>query len=151
MKILLALNQSEHSYKALQHAIKLCKSLKQYSLQIINIVALNPKTSLPIFDEIDTASNLEITEKSENERKWCEETIKKECDDVKYEFLQIEGEGDVGHVLKQYIDENSLELDLIVMGSSHKGSFEKWVVGSTPDYCLAHIPVALTVVKHLDN
>lgn len=151
MKIVLALNKSEHSLKALEHTVKLCKSLKHYNLQIINIVALNPKTTLPIFDEIDIASNIEITEKSENERKWCEQMIKQECDVIKYEFLQLEGEGEVGLVLKQYIDENSLELDLIVMGSSHKGSIEKYIVGSTPDYCLANIPVPLTLVKHLDN
>jgi nucleotide-binding universal stress UspA family protein len=82
---------------------------------------------------------------AENERIACEKLL--EGLDVFYEFTQLEGQGDVGEILKEYIQDNLDSLDMIVMGSSHKGTLEKWVVGSTTDYCLSFLSIPVTVVK----
>lgn len=121
MKILLAFDTSKHAEKALEYTVKLCQNLKEFELHIINIVALNPKNLLPILDQMEKVCNLELQEQAEEERKQIESRLEQLT--IKYEFFQIEGHGDVGVVLSEYLSENTF--DMLVMGSSHKGTFGK--------------------------
>lgn len=126
MKVLVAINESKHSHNAMLHAVKLCKNLKKYSLLFMNIISLNPKPKTPFMDHLEEGINLQLKEDADNLYVQLNEMMRREAQGVEFEFLQIEGEGSPGQVLEKYLKENSIQLDLIVMGSSHKGQFEKY-------------------------
>ena len=94
---------------------------------------------------------MELEESGEQEKTFLQHRL--ESLEVEYEFVQLEGEGDIGPMLadvwliNEYINENITDLGMLIMGSTHKGSLEKWMVGSVTDYCLQHSPCPVTVVK----
>lgn len=66
---------------------------------------------------------------------------------IKYEFLQIEGEEEEGPLLFDYISQNKLKVEMIVVGSQlNKSKLERYAVGSFSSYTLVNAKCPVTVV-----
>ncbi|KAJ3303260.1 hypothetical protein HDV03_004088 [Kappamyces sp. JEL0829] len=140
MNVMVAVDNSLAGIKAMEYAAKLCQNLKSYNLYVVNIISLNPTTTMPYIDHLSTVYNIEIEEGAEGERKAIQAIL--DHLEVTYEFAQIEGESDApGPILLEYLEESApqLGLDLFLVGSRHKSTLEKLTEGSFSEYCLEHV------------
>ncbi|KAI9098273.1 hypothetical protein DFS34DRAFT_620193 [Phlyctochytrium arcticum] len=148
--VMVAANNTSASRTALDHAIKLCGALRvKCKLYVVYFIALNPKQTLPYIDHLEKAYNMEIqsnaeTDVEEGKKYLAEHTVGKH---FSYEFVQVEGEGETGPLIEEYIRENHTDLDLFIVGTRNLGGLQKWALGSVSDYCLHHLECPVTVVK----
>ncbi|KAJ3356253.1 hypothetical protein HDU91_005565 [Kappamyces sp. JEL0680] len=138
MNVMVAVDNSLAGIKAMEYAAKLCQNLKSYNLYVVNIISLNPTTTMPYIDHLSTVYNIEIEEGAEGERKAIQAFVSGVATNVNsildhlevtYEFAQIEGESDApGPILLEYLEESApqLGLDLFLVGSRHKSTLEKY-------------------------
>ena len=115
VQILVALNDSPASFKALDAAVKHVQSLKvSYELFLIHFVALNPPQAFPYLDHLDKGFNIEI---QETEDKIVNSLAKKLQDNyygkVNYSFIKVEGNGETGPIIEEYIQSQLPNLDMI--------------------------------------
>ncbi|KAJ3044981.1 hypothetical protein HDV00_012401 [Rhizophlyctis rosea] len=152
-KVMVAANNSPSSYKALQHAVDLCLRLKcEYKLFIVYFVALNPKRALPYLDHLEKAYNMEIQSTAEKDVAECKEYFSKNyAGQVNYEFVEVEGEGETGPLIEEYVNETHPDLNLLVLGSRELGALKRWALGSVSDYCIQHLKCPIMVVKDTEH
>jgi len=150
-KILVAAEESDISYNAIQYAFDLCSRLStSYTLSIIYIVALNPETNVPFLHSLDRASNLNILLEAKESAAKIKDYLKK-CEsihsDVSYQFIEHEDHGLVGEILKGYIEKNQPDLNLLIVGSRNLDGLQKLVLSSTSDYLIKNVRCPVTIVK----
>ncbi|KAI9007355.1 hypothetical protein BC832DRAFT_449676 [Gaertneriomyces semiglobifer] len=102
-KVMVAVNNTPQSYKALDTAVNLCKKLKvEYKLYIVYFVALNPKQSIPYIDHLERAYNMEIQSNAEVDVQQCKQHLSElYSGKVNYEFVEVEGEGETGPLIEE--------------------------------------------------
>lgn len=160
IQILVALNDTPASFKALDAAIKHVLSLKvEYKLFLIHFVALNPPQNFPYLDHLDKGFNIEI---QEEEDKIVTRLAQKLQDNyygkVNYSFIKVEGNGEVGPIIEDYIQSQLPLLDMvysiflhefmIIVGTRNHGALKRWALGSVSDYLIHHLKCPVTVVKN---
>ncbi|KAI8920906.1 hypothetical protein DFJ77DRAFT_447816 [Powellomyces hirtus] len=128
LKIVVAANNTPSSYKALEYALSLCCKIPaaNYMLEIVYFVALNPHQTLPYIDHLERAYNLEIQEAAEKEVAICKKYLAQHFDGkVKYNLIEVEGEGETGPLIEEYINETHPDLDLFIVGTRNLGSIQR--------------------------
>ncbi|CAG8664446.1 13505_t:CDS:2, partial [Acaulospora morrowiae] len=163
-KILVAAEESNISFNAIQYAFDLCSRLSaSYTLSIIYVVALNPETNVPFIHSLDRASNLNILLEAKETVAKIKEHLKKFESihpNVKYQFIEHEDHGLVGEILKGYIEKKQPDLNLLIVGSRNLDGLQKvcalfprassvlsLVLSSTSDYLVKNIRCPVTIVK----
>ncbi|KAJ3393607.1 hypothetical protein HDU92_007646 [Lobulomyces angularis] len=147
-KIFVAANATEQSYEAINFAAQLCKNLKDYKLIIGFFVPLNSETNIPYLDHLDKSYNMEIQEQSEKELKELKGFLKKNYyEKVDYDFFEVEGEGEAGPLIKEYLEKNYKDINLCCVGSRHLGGLKKLVYGSTSEYLVHNLSCPVTIVS----
>ena len=53
---------------------------------------------------------------------------------VNYEFIQVEGEGEIGPLIKEYVDTERPDLSMLVVGTRLLRGVQKLFLGSVSDY-----------------
>jgi nucleotide-binding universal stress UspA family protein len=103
-QLIVAADNSPQSLKAMEVAVKFCLGLKQpYVIYVLHAVALNPKQTLPYIDHLEKAYNLEIMEEQEKVIKDLQQKLHKYAGKVNYKLIKVEGEGEEGPILEDFI------------------------------------------------
>jgi nucleotide-binding universal stress UspA family protein len=136
-KILVGLDGSQNSFRALEEALKLAK-LNEGELHTISV------EELPYFSE--TVSEIE-EEKTENESK-IQEAINKAKELAAKNGYQIEPHILSGHGVKVIIDfVNKHKIDLLIIGFVGRSALYDRVMGSTSLSLVRLAPCSVYVVK----
>jgi nucleotide-binding universal stress UspA family protein len=140
-KILVPVDQSENSSRALEYALKLAKSTAS------KVVLLSVIQDIPSYSGESYVSIQEL-EKSfqESTKKYVDDLLKKA--EMKYD---IKAQGIVrqgGHPARIILDVAKSEgADLIIMGSRGMGSFKKMLLGSVSHAVISHATVPVLTVR----
>ncbi len=139
-KILVPLDGSENSMRALKYGLFLCSKLKS-KLTILYVIEIPPfvyiqsqKIVNSIILELEKEAK-DILKKSANQAKGF---------DIELETVSLKGD-DVCSIIIGYSEKNGF--DLIVIGSRGKGLFKEALLGSISHKVLHHSKVPVLVVK----
>ncbi|KNE62023.1 hypothetical protein AMAG_07281 [Allomyces macrogynus ATCC 38327] len=145
--VLTAVDASAPSWHAVDFAANLVAHLSNYRLLVVYVTALNRTSRFPYLDHLDKAYNLEIQHEAKSAIQECQAYLHRFDDNVSYELIEIEGEGEVGPLLEKYIDEHVPDCNLVVLGTHGHQGLKKMLYGSVSEYCITHLRVPVTVVK----
>lgn len=136
-KILVAYDGSEESHSAFLFGLDMAKKFEA-ELEVLSIVrVLEPP------EEVETRDNLE------RGRERYEKFFKHLRQEANEKNIHIKTEVALGHPAEQIIrwaEKN--HINIIVMGQQTKNTFERWLLGSTPDKVVHHAPCTVTIVKN---
>ena len=136
-KILVPTDGSEFAKKAGKHALFLSK-VSGAEIVAVSVTENNFVNGLPLDDEIYQLNQI-LKERSEENLKEFDELNE---DDVK--ITHIIREGSPARVILEVAQEE--DIDLIVMGSSGKSGFDRFIMGSVADKVVNSAKCAVLVV-----
>ncbi len=136
-KILVPTDGSEFAKKAQQHAMFLAK-VSGAELVAVSVTENNFVNGLPLDDEVYQLNQI-LKERSEENLKEFDELNK---DDLK--ITHVIREGSPAKVILDVV--NDEDIDLIVMGSSGKSGFDRFIMGSVADKVVNSAKCAVLVV-----
>ena len=136
-KILVPTDGSEFAKKAQQHALFLAK-VSGAEIIAVSVTENNFVNGLPLDDEIYQLNQI-LNERSEENLK---EFDKLNEDDLK--ISHVIREGSPARVILEVAKEG--DVDLIVMGSSGKSGFDRFIMGSVADKVVNSAKCAVLVV-----
>jgi nucleotide-binding universal stress UspA family protein len=137
-KLLVPLDGSDNSFRALDVAIFLAKKI---GASIVGFYAVNvlPVTEAQVIDPI----SLQLEEK-----KYANEILKKAkslCEGDAVHFSHVISFGSPGYMIVKFIKNKDNGIDLVVIGSRGRGSMKEIFLGSVSNFVLhkSHIPVLI--------
>ena len=136
-KILVPTDGSEFAKKAQKHALFLSK-VSGAEIVAVSVTENNFVNGLPLDDEVYQLNQI-LKERSEENLK---EFDKLNEDDLK--ITHIVREGSPARVILEVAQEE--DVDLIVMGSSGKSGFDRFIIGSVADKVVNSAKCAVLVV-----
>ena len=136
-KILVPTDGSEFAKKAQKHALFLA-SVSGAEIVAVSVTENNFVNGLPLDDEIYQLNQV-LNERSEENLK---EFDKLNEDDIK--ITHVIREGSPARVILEVANEE--QVDLIVMGSSGKSGFDRFIMGSVADKVVNSAKCAVLVV-----
>lgn len=136
-KILVPTDGSEFAKKAQKHALFLA-SVSGAEIVAVSVTENNFVNGLPLDDEIYQLNQV-LNERSEENLK---EFDKLNDDDIK--ITHVIREGSPARVILEVANEENI--DLIVMGSSGKSGFDRFIMGSVADKVVNSAKCAVLVV-----
>ena len=136
-KILVPTDGSEFAKKAQKHALFLSK-VSGAELIAVSVTENNFVNGLPLDDEVYQLNQI-LKERSEENLKEFDELNK---DDLK--ITHVIREGSPAKVILDVV--NDEDIDLIVMGSSGKSGFDRFIMGSVADKVVNSAKCAVLVV-----
>ena len=136
-KILVPTDGSEFAKKAQQHAMFLAK-VSGADLIAVSVTENNFVNGLPLDDEVYQLNQI-LKERSEENLKEFDELNE---DDLK--ITHVIREGSPARVILEVAQEE--DVDLIVMGSSGKSGFDRFIMGSVADKVVNSAKCAVLVV-----
>ena len=136
-KILVPTDGSEFAKKAQQHAMFLAK-VSGAELVAVSVTENNFVNGLPLDDEVYQLNQI-LKERSEENLK---EFDKLNEDDLK--ITHVIREGSPARVILEVAEDE--DVDLIVMGSSGKSGFDRFIMGSVADKVVNSAKCAVLVV-----
>ena len=136
-KILVPTDGSEFAKKAQRHALFLAK-VSGAEIVAVSVTENNFVNGLPLDDEINQVNQV-LNERSEENLK---EFDKLNEDDIK--ITHVIREGSPARVILEVANEE--QVDLIVMGSSGKSGFDRFIMGSVADKVVNSAKCAVLVV-----
>ena len=136
-KILVPTDGSEFAKKAQKHALFLA-SVSGAEIVAVSVTENNFVNGLPLDDEIYQLNQV-LNERSEENLK---EFDKLNDDDIK--ITHVIREGSPARVILEVANEGNI--DLIVMGSSGKSGFDRFIMGSVADKVVNSAKCAVLVV-----
>ena len=136
-KILVPTDGSEFAKKSQRHALFLAK-VSGAEIVAVSVTENNFVNGLPLDDEIYQLNQV-LNERSEENLK---EFDKLNEDDIK--ITHIIREGSPARVILEVANEE--QVDLIVMGSSGKSGFDRFIMGSVADKVVNSAKCAVLVV-----
>ena len=136
-KILVPTDGSEFAKKAEKHALFLSK-VSGAEIVAVSVTENNFVNGLPLDDEIYQLNQI-LKERSEENLKEFDELNE---DDVK--ITHVIREGSPARVILEVAQEE--DIDLIVMGSSGKSGFDRFIMGSVADKVVNSAKCAVLVV-----
>ncbi|WP_268543492.1 universal stress protein [Candidatus Nitrosotenuis cloacae] len=138
-KILVPLDGSDNSLRALDAAISLAK---QADSKIVGFYAIN---ILPMVEAQMFAPTFQMDEKKYAIR--VLERARSACERQKVEFSKVIEIGSPGYVIEKFIKNKKNKIDLVVMGSRGMGAVKEIFLGSVSNYVLHKSPVPVLIVK----
>lgn len=152
-KILVCFNNTPAAFKALDYAIELVQNMKcNHRLIIVYMLALNPvSVSVPYIDHLDKSYNMDLAETAEKDVEVCRKYLEKYQSKINYDFIEVEGEGETGPLIEEYINETHPDVDMVVTGSRNQGTVRRFAFGSLSDYIIHHVKAPVMVVKDTES
>ncbi len=139
-KILVPLDGSENSLRALDAAIFLAKRCNA------KIVCLYSIVIIPITED-QMAAPIQFQIEEEKYARKVLEKAKNLAKQNNIEFSQVINFGNAGYNIVKYVKSKANKVDLIVIGSRGRGAIKEIFLGSTSNYVLHKSPIPVTVVK----
>lgn len=136
-KILVPTDGSEFAKKAQQHALFLAK-VSGAEIIAVSVTENNFVNGLPLDDEVYQLNQI-LNERSEENLKEFDKLNK---DDIK--ITHVVREGSPAKVILDVAKEEAI--DLIVMGSSGKSGFDRFIMGSVADKVVNSAKCAVLVI-----
>ena len=136
-RILVPTDGSEFAVKAQKHALFLAK-VSGAEIIAVSVTENNFVNGLPLDDEVYQLNQI-LKERSEENLKEFDELNK---DDLK--ITHVIREGSPAKVILDVV--NDEDIDLIVMGSSGKSGFDRFIMGSVADKVVNSAKCAVLVV-----
>ncbi|CDS11820.1 hypothetical protein LRAMOSA11464 [Lichtheimia ramosa] len=120
-RIIVAVDDTPVSRKAISYGLRLHESIADSSIQFVFAVGLNPtsNTSIHLLGSLDRTNNLEIEHDAENTEKALRQRLPDKAD-----LKVITSEQSVEKILESYV--NSNQPDILIMGSSNRTGLEKY-------------------------
>jgi len=141
MKILIAIDGSDHALRAVNYVIDLAGQLRHVS----NVTLINVHDDTGLRHAKGVIGNQEVADYL---RELSEEEIKPAQDLLKAANVQCDVEIRVGHVAQQIVkfaDDNVF--DLVVMGAKGRGAFADMILGSVAQRVAAMTKQAVLLIK----
>lgn len=138
-KILVPLDGSDNSFRALDAAISLAK---QAGSKIVGFYAIN---ILPMAEAQMFAPTFQMDEKKYAVR--VLERAGSACERQNVGFSRVIEIGSPGYVIEKFIKNKKNKIDLVVMGSRGMGAVKEIFLGSVSNYVLHKSPVPVLIVK----
>ncbi|KAG8369956.1 hypothetical protein BUALT_Bualt14G0067100 [Buddleja alternifolia] len=145
--MLIALDDSEHSYYALEWTLnQFFSHPSDANFKLIIIHAKIPPTSAlglagPATNEILPIVTADLKETAERVMANAKETCNKRSVTAQYEII----EGDARNVMCDAVEK--YHASVLVVGSHGYGAFKRAVLGSVSDYCSHHAHCSVMIVK----
>lgn len=139
-KILVPTDGSEYALRAEEHALYLAK-VSGAEIIAVSVIENNFVSTLPLDNEIYELTSL-LKKDSEKNIQEFEDLNEKEHDDVK--ITPIIKEGSPAKEILQTAQEE--DVDLIVIGSSGKSGFDRFLMGSVADKVVKSAKCSVFVV-----
>lgn len=152
-KVLVPVDGSEHSTRALDAAVQIAKKFKGkvtllhiYSVDVRPVIMPEPTTALP--QGMPMISSAEISKIVENARQVGKGILsdgeqKAKAEGVQFESLLVEG-----HVVQEIIrTAKEGNFGLIVIGARGRSKIRELLLGSTTDGVIHHVSLPVLVVK----
>jgi nucleotide-binding universal stress UspA family protein len=145
-KILVAIDGSEHSFKAAKYALDLAKSSSSSGAQIYAITV----TSIPESYHLKEEDVLDKSRKTNNGMEDAKSWLDNFNQQAKENNIQLRTElinstRPVDYVILEYAEEK--QIDLIVMGTRGRTGFKKLLLGSTASSVVTYAYCTVMVVK----
>lgn len=141
-KILVAIDGSEHSFKAAEYALDLAK-LSGANIYAITVTAIPASYHLT---EVDVLSETSVHKGMEDAKIWFDHFNQQAKEkDVQLTTELINSTRPVDYVILEYAEEN--KMDLIVMGTRGRSGFKKLLLGSIASSVLTYSHCTVMVVK----
>jgi len=145
-KILVAIDGSEHSFKASEYALELAKSFgaQLYAVTVTYIPASDHQS------QIEVLSKSLVEDRSNNSMKnagnWFENfTQNAKEDNIQLKTELINSARPVDYVILEYAEEQ--KIDLIVLGTKGRTGFKKLMLGSIASSIVTYAHCPVMVVK----
>jgi nucleotide-binding universal stress UspA family protein len=143
-KILIAIDGSEHSFKAAKYALDLAKSSSGAQIYAITV------TSIPESYHLKEEDVLNKSRKTNNEmegaKSWFDNFNQQAKEnDIQLNIELINSPRPVDYVILEYAEEK--QIDLIVMGTRGRTGFKKLLLGSTASSVVTYAHCTVMVVK----
>jgi nucleotide-binding universal stress UspA family protein len=138
--ILVPLDGSDNSFRALNLAISLAKKLEA-KLTLMYCVSIFPSIEVQIVDPIKCQIE---------ERKYAESILDKAekiCKQYDIFLKRIIDYGTPGYTIIRFIKTKSNKIDLVIIGSRGRSTAKEIFLGSVSNYVLHKSPVPVMVVK----
>jgi nucleotide-binding universal stress UspA family protein len=139
-KILVPIDGSENSMRALEHGLFLCSKLKS-SLTILYVIEIPPFLYIQSQKLVDS---IMLTLENEAKSILINGKIQGKKYNIDPDSLFLEG-GNTGSIIIDYSEKNSF--DFIIIGSKGKGNFKNALLGSVSHRVLHHSKNPVLIVK----
>ena len=144
-KILVALDGSENSQRALETAVDLAKRPKDETFSTkAEEQILSPRTILGVFVK---PWLLEFDEKEDRLLETAFQFANTKCEKNGIEFTSEVRTGNAKSVIAEFANDDSNKIDMVVLGSTGKGSVAEKFMGSVSNYVLHKSKIPVLVVK----
>ena len=144
-KILVALDGSENSQRALEMAVDLAKRPKDETFSTkAEEKILSPRTILGIYVK---PCLLEFDEKEDRLLETAFHFANTKCEKNGIEFTSEVRTGNAKSVIAEFANDDSNKIDMVVLGSTGKGSVAEKFMGSVSNYVLHKSKIPVLVVK----
>lgn|SRR3954447_3027957 len=139
-KILVPIDGSENSMRALEHGLFLCSKLKS-SLTILYVIEIPPFLYIQSQKLVDS---IMLTLQNEAKSILINGKIQGKKYNIDPDSLFLEG-GNTGSIIIDFSEKNSF--DFIIIGSKGKGNFKNALLGSVSHRVLHHSKNPVLIVK----
>ncbi len=139
-KILIPIDGSTISLRALNHGLFLCSKLKT-KLTILYVIEVPPFIYI---QSQKLVNSVMVTLKNEAKAILDIGKIQAKEYDIEAETLFLEG-SNIGSTILDYSEKNNF--DFIIIGSRGKGSFKHAILGSVSNRVLQHSKIPVLIVK----
>ncbi|MEM3143650.1 MAG: universal stress protein [Candidatus Nitrosotenuis sp.] len=139
-KILVPIDGSANSYRALDVAMMLAKTLKA---KLVGIHAINiiPTTESQPFEPLE----FQLEEKRHATAML--ETVRALCNKEGISFSAVVGFGSPGDLVVKFVKNKDNKIDMVVIGSRGKTAISEIFLGSVSNFVLHKSPIPVLVVK----
>jgi nucleotide-binding universal stress UspA family protein len=136
---MIAIDGSEHSFKAAEYALDMAKS---FNAQLFAITV----TSVPQSYHLKQEDVFEESREMDDSKTWFEEFIHAaKRDNVELKTELISSHRPVDYVILEYADEKNI--DLIVVGTRGRSGFKRLLLGSVASLVVSYAHCPAMVVK----
>lgn len=136
--ILVPVDGSEQSYKAVDEAIRIAR-LNHATLHVLTVKDINKYYGAVHKGIVETPG---LDQLAQDILANCKDIIREQ---VEYETYEIAGKPKLRIV--NFAEEEDKNIDLIVIGATGTDMFDRLLVGSTTNYVINHAPCNVIVVK----
>jgi len=144
MKILLCVDSSAHSKKAIQAVVSLCRP-KEAEVRVLRVLQPIAITAAPQMDPMYTPE----LQQEGSEAKNLLECIAAGLRGVGFQVEIMVAKGDVRETIRDVADK--WHADLIVVGSRGGGGLRRLLLGSVAEFVARHAPCSVLIARSTDK
>ncbi|KAG1133710.1 hypothetical protein G6F42_001172 [Rhizopus arrhizus] len=151
-RIVIAADGSNVSKKTIKFAIDLCSKLScPYQIDVLYCIGINPPkgtTALHLLSGLDRINNIEIKEEAKQDVAELNQFLA-QFNNTNIQLKIREGSSHIGSIIEEYVNQDPPRI--LILGSSNKEGIQKFILGSTSDYCLHRCHCPVTIIKANDT